>query len=204
MRFARPWTAIVAIVTAAALVTSVGCSVSTNEEPQAAGELFTQFVQSTTTSSSTSTPENAPRSVEVYFVQTTDGSSIVKPVSRNFGVDATFEDILGNLFTFPPNEEVPAERGLTSQIHDSANLISAQLASPDSTELVVDTTLFDTVDGSELRIALAQIVLTATASQRIESVTFVNEGEPESPIVAGGETVSRPVTANDYRTLLRP
>lgn len=194
-----------ATIAVAALFGTVGCSVSTNDEPQEAGELFTQFVQTTTsTTSSTTTPEDVTRAADVYFLQAADASSVVKAVSRNFEVGAPVEEILRNLFTVPPDttgEEKPDERGLTTAIPESAVLTSAALVAPDSSQLVIDTTLFDTVDGSRLRNALAQIVLTATSSPSVESVSFVNEGDTESPIVASGETVSRPVTEDDYRSL---
>lgn len=205
MKLAAPLTTIAAAVAAAALLAS-GCSVSTNEEPQAAGELFSQFVQTTTsTTSSTTTPDDATREADVYFLIPTDGPAVVRAVSREFPVDASVEAILRSLFTDPPdttNDRDPGERGLSTAIPESAVLESAQMASPDSSELIINTTLFDTVDGTRLRNALAQIVLTATASPAVDSVSFVNEGEAESPIVATtGETVTRPVTEDDYRNL---
>lgn len=194
-----------AVVGLAMTLVGGACSVSTNEEPVAAGNIFQDFVESTTTTTSPTPPEAETKLEPVYFLRTNAGPARLVPVDREFDLDAGVQAVLTDLFTRPPDtdgDERPAERGMTSKITDSAILVSAELSSSDSSELVVDVTgVFGSLDGSTLRDALAQIVWTATSSPDIQRVSFRRDGAPVGAIIGNGETVERPVDRADYTSL---
>lgn len=191
---------IVLLLAAAAVVG--GCTVSTNEEPVAVGGLFNELLTTTTTTTSTTTPEDVTKSVNVWFLQVTDGSTRLVDVDRDVDVDADVQEVLNNLFTIRPDgTERPEEAGLSSAIPETAELISATIA-PNSSRLVVDVRgLFGSIQGNDLRNALAQIVFTAIEDVSVREVTFRSEGEPQPAIVGSGEIVERPVNRNDYTEL---
>jgi spore germination protein GerM len=193
---------LITVLMALALATA-SCSVSTNEEPVAAGDVFGEFEQPTTTTSST-VPEGSDKTALVYFLEA-DGSTTVQAVRRTYEQEAGIEEVLADLFETPPAEEETGQEGdpaLTTAIPETATLRSAEPARRDARELVVDATgLFGSIDGSQLRNALAQIVYTATARPGVSSVSFTSDGETRSPIVGDGTTVERPVEREDYQEL---
>ncbi len=183
-----------------------GCSVSTNEEPVAAGRLFDDLLQPSTTTSSTSAPENVVKDATVFFLATSEGATRLQPVVREVDVDAEIQEILsGQLFGLPPDstgEERPEERGLDSAIRAPASLVSASRPQAGSNQLIVNVSgLFGLIEGPALRNALAQIVWTATVPPDITSVSFRNDGAAVAALVGNGENVDRPVQRSDYDTL---
>lgn len=182
-----------------------GCTVSTNAEPVALGEdLFEPVLTTTTTTTSTTTPEAVTKTVTVYFLRVSDGTTTLEGVPREVDVGAASQEILNNLFTQRPNPtERPAENGLTSAIPESAELLSAANV-PGTTRLIVDVRgLFGEggIQGTPLRNALAQIVWTATQSSGVSEVSFRNDGEPVLAVVGSGETSDQPVGRSDYQSL---
>jgi spore germination protein GerM len=190
-----------AAVVLVVLVTGA-CSVSTDEDPQAAGDLFAQLVETSTTTTSTTAPENVTKPATVYFLNTTDGTTELVPVERDVAVAAGMQEILSNLFTVPPGPKRPrTEWGLSSAIPDSATLLSATVT-PGTSRLVVDVNgLFGGIQGTQLRNALAQIVWTATESPEVSEVSFRSNGSAVAATVGSGELVDGPVERNDYTTL---
>ncbi len=180
-----------------------GCAVSTNDEPVELGsDLFERLL--TTTTSSTSTPAGSAvvKAEEVYLLGAANGEVVLEAVPRDVDIDAGIQEVLGNLFTVRPDaegEERPDEVGLTTAIPETAELISATL-SPGTTTLVVDVRgLVGTIQGADLRDALAQIVWTATAdSDVVNAVVFRNDGNPVPAAIDSGETTDQPVTRQDY------
>ena len=183
-------------------LTIAGCSVSTNDKPVAAGDLFDDLVQVSTSTTSTTTPEDVTKPATVYFLKTEEGATKLVPVERQVDIDAQIQEVLNNLFTVPLNpEDHPEEAGLTSAIGDTAELLSAEVA-PDTTRLVVNVSgLFESAQGSGLRDALAQIVWTATVPANITEVSFLSDGKAVAAIVGNGENVDGPVDRSDYTTL---
>ncbi len=180
-----------------------GCSVSTNDHPVAASDIFDGLVQVSTSTTSTTTPEDVTRPATLYFLRSqSNGAVRLEPVERQVDVDADIPEILRNLFTTPLDPVTrPAEAGLTSAIGDTAQLLSAERL-PGTTQLVVNVAgLFENTEGRGLRNALAQIVWTATVPSDITEVSFQNNGAPVAAIVGNGETVEGPVDRSDYSTL---
>ena len=197
---------VVAAVLVLAGLLAGACSISTNEEPVAVEDVFDGLVRATTTSSPTSTPEDATRTVTVYFVQSTEAATELVPVEREVPVEAGVGQVLANLFSVPPasGDDAPiAERGLSTAIPRTATLLSAEPASG-TARLVVDTQgLFGErgLQGTQLRNALGQIVCTATEFGTVEEVSFQNEGSAVSAIVGSTELVDGAVDCSDYREL---
>lgn len=202
-RLPRPARSVAGVLVAVTLVVA-GCSVSTNDEPQAAGNLFNDLLVSSTTTTSSTTPEDVTKSATLYFLEVDEGATRLVPVERDLDIDAEVQEVLANLFTVPPNtagDERESEEGLTSAIGSTASLRSATLA-PNSSQLIVDITgLFGSTQGTGLRNALAQIVWTATADPNVNEVSFRNGGVPVDAIVGNGTSVARAVNRNDYTSL---
>ena len=198
----RPAPSLVIALLVAMAIAIAGCSVSTNDEPVAAGDLFDDLVQVSTTTTSTTTPEDVTKPATIYFLKTENNTTRLWPVERQVDIDAQIQEVLNNLFTVPLSpEDRPEEAGLTSAIGDTAELISAT-KTPDSTQLVVNVTgLFDSAQGSGLRNALAQIVWTATVPSDITEVLFQNNGKLVAAIVDNGKNVDGPVDRSDYAAI---
>jgi len=58
--------------------------------------------------------------------------------------------------------------------------------------------------GSDSRIAVAQIVLTATSVPGVDEVLLTREGEPIEAPLPDGELTSSPLTADEYASYLTP
>jgi spore germination protein GerM len=185
--------AVVAILAAA-------CTVPVNDEPV---ELSGSIVPDTTTSTTTTTPLDAnSRPVVVWFLSVQDGTTTLRDVPRTIAVGTGVQGVLSNLFDQRPSDERPAERGLSSAIPESAELLSATPSSDDPTLLVVDVRGLFGIEGiqsGQLRNALAQIVYTATnPATGISSVIFRQEGQPREALVDDLESTAEPVRRADY------
>jgi spore germination protein GerM len=62
----------------------------------------------------------------------------------------------------------------------------------------------DAPSGSDSRVAVAQIVLTATSIPQVHAVRLMREGESIDAPLPDGELTSAPLTADDYATYLIP
>lgn len=186
------------LVLAVAATLVAGCTVPVNEEPV---ELSGSIVPETTTTTSTTSPETATRQVFVYFLQTADGSTVLRRVPRTVEAGSGVQGVLSNLFTERPSEDDPDEEGLTSAIPDSAMLLSASRDPDDRNLLVVDVRgLFGNagVQGGTLRDALAQIVWTATEGDNELQVAFTQDGERRQALTDNLESTPDPVDRDDY------
>lgn len=193
--------ATIALLVLAALLIGA-CSVSTNDEPvELSSDLFEPLLTTTSTTTSTSTPSAVTKEEEVYLLRVRNGSTALTAVPREVDVGAGVQEVLGNLFTVRPDgDERPDERGLTTAIPETAELIGAAL-SPGTSTLVVDVRgLFGEggIQGNDLRDALAQIVWTATVNDDVDNVVFRNEGDPVSAAIDNGETDDEPVNRQEY------
>jgi spore germination protein GerM len=188
----------VGLVALALLVSA--CTVPVNDEPV---ELSGSIVPETTTSTTTTMPLDAnSRPVVAWFLSVQDGTTTLRDVPRIIEVGSGVRGVLANLFDQRPSDDRPAERGLTTAIPDSAELLSATPSSEDPSRLIVDVRgLFGDagIQGVELRNALAQIVYTATnPATGISSVIFHQEGEPREALVDDLESTAEPVRRADY------
>lgn len=182
-----------------ALLLAGACTVPTNDEPI---ELSDSIVPETTTSTSTTSPETATREAFVYFLETSDSSTVLRRVPRSVAAGTGIQGVLSNLFTVRPREDVPFEQGLSSAIPESAALLSATPDPDDPTLLVIDVRgLFgnEGVQGATLRDALAQIVWTATEGDPTLQVVFSQEGERRQALLDNLESTEEAVDRDDYQ-----
>lgn len=188
-----------ALLAVAGLALAGACTVPTNEEPV---ELSASIVPDTTTTTTTTTPDASARPVVAWFLSVQDGTTTLRDVPRTIEVGTGVQGVLANLFNQRPSNERPAEVGLTTDIPDSAELLSATPSDEDPSRLVVDVSgLFGEggIQGVQLRNALAQIVWTATNPQTgFESVIFRQDGEPREALVDDLESTADPVQRRDY------
>ena len=195
----RPHLVLAGAIAAVALV--AGCSVPNNEDPVELTGKVPSDLLSTTTSTTTSVPEAVTKQVTMYFLDTSEGSGKLMPVTRSVDVGAGMQEILSNLFTVRPDgSERPDEKGLVSAIPESATLLSAEMA-PDTSKLVVDVRgLFgnEGIQGIDLRNALAQIVWTATEDSKINEVSFRNNGSQVQALIDDLALAEGSVNRNDY------
>ncbi|MGY1714756.1 GerMN domain-containing protein [Geodermatophilus sp. SYSU D01106] len=120
-----------------------------------------------------------------------------RPVS---GADlpARLDDLLGRLAAGPDAGERAA--ALTTVLPPGTRLTVT--AVEDGTATVDLTGPGEVPDGEESRLAVAQIVLTATTLSGVEAVRLTRDGEPLEAPLPTGELTDRPLTAEDYGLLL--
>jgi spore germination protein GerM len=176
------------------------CTVPTNDEPVVlSGSVPFGLLDSTTTTASTS-PEAITKQVVVYALANDNGTTVLTPVPRSVDVNAGVEEVLTNLFTQRPSDERPAEIGLSSAIPESATLLSATRSDSNEARIIVDVRgLFGSIQGVDLRDALAQIVWTATeGGTGIREVVFRNDGAEVQALVDDLESTEGAVNRRDY------
>jgi spore germination protein GerM len=100
------------------------------------------------------------------------------------------------LFSGPTEAELAA--GLRTAISSQTNVRS--IRTEGSTAVIDLTTTFVEVGGEEQILALAQIVLTATATPGITDVRFELEGQAVEVPRADGTLSSGPLRATDYES----
>lgn len=184
----------------AAVAVAGGCTVPMHDEPVALSGSVPARLLETTTSSATTSPESVTRQVVVYFLGSDDGTTVLTPVPRSVDVGAGVQGVLSNLFTQRPSDERPAEVGLSSAIPESATLVSANRSDDNDARLIVDVRgLFGSIQGADLRDALAQIVWTATeVGTGIREVVFRNDGAEVQALVDDLESTEAAVDRGDY------
>lgn len=190
-----------AVLALAAAVLLVACDVPTNDHPVELSGPFARL-ETTTTSTGTSEAPGTTKDAVVYMLRTSDGETVLEPVTRRVDIDAGMQEIISNLFTQPPSPERPAEVGLESAIPASAVLLSAQRSAAVSDRLVVDVRgLFGDqgLQGVRLRNALAQIVWTATVpGTGVSEVVFRSDGQQAAALVDDLQSTTDPVRRRDY------
>lgn len=143
-----------------------------------------------------SEPAQSPLAeVPVFLVQ---AEHLVPVVRRAAAGDLT--GVLGRLLAGPREEEFAA--GIRTAISPETGLRSARLrgdtATVDLTAALVE------VGGEEQILAVAQIVLTATALPGVDGVRLLLEGQAVEIPRADGTLTSDTLRAQDYEALLKP
>lgn len=176
------------------------CAVPTNEEPVELSGTVPFGLLDTTTTTTTTSPEGVTKDAVVYLLDTNGGRTRLEPVPRRVDLEAGIQEVLANLFSQRPSDERPAEVGLTTAIPESATLLSATRAPNRPERVIVDVRgLFGSIQGVDLRDALAQIVYTATVpGTGVEEVTFRNDGAEVQALVDDLESTDEAVRRADY------
>lgn len=174
-----------AFITAALLLP--GCGIPADRHPVAVpGGVVRPALGPTTTTPAPSTQAT------IFFVQ----AERVVPVTRST-TRSDLQAVLQVLLSGPTETELAG--GLRTAISTQSNIASV---SADGNTAVVDlTATFVEVGGAEQILALAQLVLTATATPGITNVRFQLEGQGVEVPRADGTLSSGPLTASDYASL---
>jgi spore germination protein GerM len=122
----------------------------------------------------------------------TDQPERLRSVLRDVPSEASA--VLGSLFAGPNTTERDA--GIDTALPSDIELLSARTVGQVLTLDVND--VFDNLNTDSLRIAVAQIVNTATTIEGITSVDLRIDGQPRVWPLGSGELTDRPLTAYDY------
>lgn len=130
----------------------------------------------------------------IYLLAPTDADSPQRLRSVQRDVPAAAAAVLASLFAGPNSEERQSQ--LDTAIPTDVELLGARLT---GSLLTVDVNdVFDELTPNGLRLAVAQIVATATDIDGISEVQLRVEGELQVWPLGSGELTDRPLTAFDY------
>jgi len=186
---------VVAVALTVAAAAGAGCGVRTDDAPREISAQAVPFdLLAPTSSSSTSTTiPAATATIPVYLVNSED---FLVEVRRKVRMPVTITDVVGELLEGATDEE--AQQGLRSAITAGTQLRDADLDLQTGV-VVVDLTggFADVVAGAQ-RLALAQVVYTATALRTVNGVLFELDGEPVEVPDGEGATKATPLSRRDY------
>lgn len=134
--------------------------------------------------------------VSLYLVR----DEVLVPVTRDLPSPPAPEVVLGSLLGDVTEPEQRSD--LRTAIPPGTRALGVTVE--DSTMRVDLSREFASVGGEEEILAVAQIVLTATALEGIDLVTFELDGVPTDVPVASGALSAEPVGAADYESLIAP
>ena len=179
-------------LTFAALATFAGCSIqpdaSPNDLPAERANVFGE----------PATGDEAAGTNRIYLLAPPDVEAPQRLRSVQRGVSTAPESVLESLFAGPNADERDAQ--LDTAIPADVELIDAR---PVGQVLTVDLNdVFDDLTPDGLRLAVAQIVSTATDIDGVRSVQLRIDGEPRVWPLGNGELTQRPLTKYDYPGLV--
>jgi spore germination protein GerM len=183
-----------AVLAALACTAIAACGVQNDHGPR---ELATSDVPFDLLAPATSVAESPTESgvdTTIWFV---DNAGLLSRARRSIDppvtVDAALQSLLAGV------TEAEANNGLRSNITSDTELL--EVAGPDDGLVTVDLSSdFLNVERELQRLALAQIVFTATSLPNVDRVLFRFDGEPAEVPGAGDELTSEPLTRDDFVT----
>lgn len=135
----------------------------------------------------------------VYLV---DNEGFLVEVRRQLPGEPTVERSLLALLT--PPSEAEGDIGLGTAI-SSTTVLRGPVQGPDQGLVTIDlSSEISDVSPESVRLALAQIVFTATAVPRVDKVLFQVDGQARQVPNGAGESTAEPLTRADYRQFVRP
>jgi hypothetical protein len=182
------WPALVAL---AALATGA-CGVPTDDRPRpiAAGDVPFRLLDRPTATTTTSTPGSLGAVVDIYLVS----GDRVFPVPRALPAPLTVHGAIGALLDGPTRNE--AAFGLRSALGAQVTLLST-LVAQHTVRLDLGAS-FETIQGQEQVLAVAQLVYTITAVPGITAVTFTLDGRPVEVPTGDGTLRAGALTRDDF------
>jgi spore germination protein GerM len=154
----------------------------------------------TPTAPSGTTAETMLVETGVYLVTTED---VLVPRGRELSdgkLAERLDELLGQLAIGPSAQELADE--LSTALPPEVEL---RVSDIDGGTVTVDIAgPVDAPTGTETRLAIGQIVLTATSVPEIRAVLLTREGEPIEAPLPGGELTSEPLTASMFAPFLTP
>ncbi len=180
------------VALAAGFTVLLGCSIqpdaSPNDLPAERADVFGE----------TATGDVAAGTNRIYLLAPTDPEEAQRLRSVQRDVATTPFSVLSSLFAGPNATE--RDTLLDTAIPSDVELLGAR---PVGQVLTVDLNdVFDELTPDGLRLAVAQIVSTATDIEGVESVQLRIDGEPRVWPLGNGELTNRPLTRFDYPGLV--
>lgn len=172
----------------AACFTVAGCSIqpeaAPNDLPDERAEVFGE----------PDTGDEAAGTNRIYLLAPTDADSPVRLRSVQRDVPTAPASVLASLFSGPNSAERQSQ--LDTAIPTGVELLGAR---PTGSLLTVDVSdVFDELTPDGLRLAVAQIVATATDIQGVKEVQLRVDGREQVWPLGNGELTDRPLTVFDY------
>jgi hypothetical protein len=136
----------------------------------------------------------------IYLVTTED---VLVPRGRELPIGKLAErldELLGQLAMGPSAQELADE--LSTALPPEVELRVSDIAGGTVTVDIAGPV--DAPTGTETRLAVGQIVLTATSVPEVRAVLLTREGEPIEAPLPGGELTSEPLTADLFTPFLTP
>lgn len=195
MTLSRPRSLAIVVITA---LLAGGCAIQDDPEPRAIDRSevpFSLLGTSTTTSTVATTPTAVEMTTSIFLVDS--DTELLTEVVRTVAPPASVRAGLLELLRGPTEEELA--RGLNSAIARSTVLLG--VAGPQDGVVTVD--LSDdlrSIGGQGQRLALAQVVFTATATPEVTGVLFTFEGQPSEVPNGQGESTTEPLDRSDFAT----
>ena len=198
----RPAARRLAAVGALALLTLTGCGVPTSGDPTTipASDVPYDLASPTATAPSGSTADTMLAEAGIYLV---DAQDVLVPRGRELpigGLEEQLDELLGQLALGPSAQELADE--LTTALPPEVELVVT-----DITGGIVTVDITGPVDaptGAETRLAVGQIVLTATSVPEVHAVLLARDGEPIEAPLPDGALTSDPLTADQFTSFLTP
>lgn len=175
-----------------ALIALVGCSIqpeaAPNDLPDERANVFGE----------PATGDEAAGTNRIYLLAPPDVDAPQRLRSAQRDVPTAPVSVLESLFAGPNADE--REGGLDTAIPADVDLVAARTVGQ---VLTVDLNdVFDDLTPDGLRLAVAQIVSTATDIDGVQSVQLRIDGEPRVWPLGNGELTDRPLTRYDYPGLV--
>ncbi len=185
-----------AVLLATVLVTGA-CAIQHDAQPRAIDRSQVPFslLATSTTSAEPATPMRAEVPTSIFLIDSNTEmlTEVLRPVPPPPSVRAGLLELL-----LGPTEEELA-RGLNSAITRSTTLLGVD--GPRDGVVTVD--LSDdlrSIGGQGQRLALAQVVFTATATPEVSAVRFAFEGQPSAVPDGQGASTTEPLDRTDFAT----
>ena len=156
-----------------------------------------------TTTTTTPADSSGKHSVELFLVSSRSDSEKLAAVQADVVNVVDLADlprqVIEQLIAQPPKNSSGGSN-LTNAIPPNAQVLNASV---DGTVLDLDLSALDQVESTRQRLAVAQIVYTATALDGIDGVRFSIDGEPASVSLEDhASDVGQVITRSDYPNLL--
>lgn len=181
-----------------AAVLAAGCGLPTDGDPQelATDDLPSDLVAPAQDEDERPLPPSETVPIDLYFDA---GEETLVVATRDHPAPANLASVVRTLLEGPTEQE--RDDGLSTAIPAEWTLVEATL----TVETGVGTVDLDTgetsLTGDELRRAFAQLVLTITELEGVDSIRFLANGEPTEVPIDDGTSEDGAVTVSDYRSL---
>jgi Sporulation and spore germination len=185
---------------ALALLGMAGCGVPTSGEPETipASEVPYGLASPTPTAPSGSSVQTMLAETGIYLVTAED---VLVARGRELppgSVEERLEALLGQLAAGPSDQDLADE--LSTALPPEVELHVTDVA--DGTAVIDIAGPVDAPSGADSRLAVAQIVLTATSVPDVQAVRLTREGDPVDAPLPDGELTSEPLTADQFAPVL--